>query len=135
MRLSRLILDLKAETGILHKAMVDHGISVESAPTSNKQKEQSTVVKQNVKFAGIAKKKSRSRRTNRKWLVEPLYELTDSDNKTQHWAAGPSGRHAVQVFLPSIRRPRPCSMFRSDRLPERLVDSEQRSDRIDDYPI
>ena len=68
----RLILDLKAEIGILLKAMTTHGISVESAPTSNKQKEQPAVVKQNEKFAGIAKTKSRNRRTNHNFLVEPL---------------------------------------------------------------
>ncbi len=51
-RLTRLILDLRAEIGILRKAMVNHCISLESAPTSNKQKEQSTVIKQNVKFRG-----------------------------------------------------------------------------------
>ncbi len=37
-RLTRLILDMKAEIGILRKAMVNHGISVESALTSNKQR-------------------------------------------------------------------------------------------------
>ena len=52
--------------------MTTHAISVESAPTSNKQKEQPAVVKQNEKFAGIAKTKSRNRRTNHNFLVEPL---------------------------------------------------------------
>jgi hypothetical protein len=53
-RLTSLILDLKAEIGVLRKAIENHGISVESAPTSNEQKEQCTVVKQNGRFAGVA---------------------------------------------------------------------------------
>jgi hypothetical protein len=57
-RLTRHSLDLQAEIGVLRKAMVNHCISVESAPTSNKEKEQSAVVKQNGRFAGIAKKKN-----------------------------------------------------------------------------
>jgi hypothetical protein len=87
-KLTRLILDLKAEIGILRKAMVNHSISLKSAPTSNtsKQREQSAVVKQNGKFAGIAKKKSGSRRTNLNSLVEPLNELTDSHNEPQEQA-------------------------------------------------
>jgi hypothetical protein len=72
-RLTKLILDLLAEIRILLKAMVNHGISVESAPTSNKQKEQSAVVKQNGRYAGIAKKKNRNRQMNS--LVEPLSKL------------------------------------------------------------
>ena len=47
LRLTRLILDLKAEIGILRKAMTNHSISLDSVPTSNKQKEQPAVVKQN----------------------------------------------------------------------------------------
>ncbi len=66
--------------------MTNHSIGVESAPTSNKQKEQPAVVKQNGIFAGIAKKKSPSRRTNHNSLVEPLRELTDSDNEPQEQA-------------------------------------------------
>ncbi len=85
-RLTKLILDFKAEIGILRKAMTNHGISVESAPTSNIQKEQSAVVKQNGRFAGIAKKKSRSRRTNQTSLVDLLTDLTDSDNEPQEQA-------------------------------------------------
>ena len=50
-KLIRLILDLKAEIGVLHKARTIHGITIESAPT--KYKEQSAIVKQNGKFAGI----------------------------------------------------------------------------------
>jgi hypothetical protein len=64
--------------------MVNHGISLESAPPSNKQKEQPAVVKQNVKFAGIAKKKNRNRRTNS--FVDPPTELTDSYNEPQEQA-------------------------------------------------
>ncbi len=71
-RLTRLILDLKAKIGFLCKALVNHGISAESAPTSNKQKEQPAVVKQNGKLAGIANKKSRSRCTVHNSLVEPI---------------------------------------------------------------
>jgi hypothetical protein len=52
-KLIRLILDLKAEIGVLHKAMTIHSITIESAPTKNK--EQSATVKQNSKFAAIAK--------------------------------------------------------------------------------
>ncbi len=67
--------------------MTNHGIIVESAPTSNKQKEQSAVVKQNRRFAGRAKKKmSQSRCTNQKTLVSPLSKLTDYDNEPQEQA-------------------------------------------------
>ncbi len=83
-RLNRLILDLKAKIGILQKAMVNHCISVESAPMSEKQKERPAVVKQNGRFAGIAKKKSSSRRTNA--FVDPPTKLTDSDNEPQEQA-------------------------------------------------
>ncbi len=59
---------------------MNHGISVESAPTSNKQKEQSAVVKQNGRFTGIAKKKNR-RPVN---SIQPnLPPLSDSDNEPQ----------------------------------------------------
>ncbi len=69
-----------AKIGILRKAMVNHGISVESAPTSNKQKEPA-VVKLNGKFAGITKKKNRSSSVVPSSLVEqPITELNDSDN-------------------------------------------------------
>ena len=47
----KLILDLKAEIGVLRKAMTIHGITIESAPIKNK--EQSAIVKQNGKFAGM----------------------------------------------------------------------------------
>ncbi len=71
-RLTRLILDLKAEIVILLKAMVNHCISVESGPTSNKQKVQTAVVKQNGMFDGVAKKKSQSRRAaHHDSLIDP----------------------------------------------------------------
>ncbi len=57
--------------------MVNHGITLKSAPPSNKQKEQPAAIKQNGRFVGIAKKKNRNHRTNS--LVEPLANLTDSD--------------------------------------------------------
>jgi hypothetical protein len=63
--------------------MVNHGISIESAPTSNKQKEQSAlsaVVKQNGRFVGIVKKKNR-RPVNSIQPNQP--ELSDSDNEHQ----------------------------------------------------
>ncbi len=82
-RLTRLILNLKAKIGVLRKAMVNHGISVESAPTSNKQEEQSAVVKQNGRFAGIAKKKNRCP-VNSIQPHEP--NLSDSDNESQQHA-------------------------------------------------
>ncbi len=66
--------------------MFNHGISLESAPSSNKQKEQSAIVKQNKRFAGIARKKSRSRRTNQTFFVDPPTELTDSDKEPQEKA-------------------------------------------------
>ncbi len=61
--------------------MVNHGISAESASTSNKQKEQPAVVKQNGRFAGTAKKKNSNRQMNS--LVDPPTELTDSYNEPQ----------------------------------------------------
>ncbi len=63
--------------------MTNHCISVESAPASNKHEEQPTVIKQNGRFVGIAKKKSRSCRTNQTSLVEPLTKLIDSEIETQ----------------------------------------------------
>ena len=63
--------------------MVNHCISIESAPTSNKQREQPAVVKQNVRFAGIAKKKNR-RQVNSIQPREP--NLSDSDNESQQHA-------------------------------------------------
>jgi hypothetical protein len=42
--------------------MINRSISVESAPLSNKQKELSAVVKLNIKFAGIAKKRNQNTR-------------------------------------------------------------------------
>ena len=36
-KLVRLILDLKAEIGVLRKAMTIHGITIESAPPRNKE--------------------------------------------------------------------------------------------------
>ena len=61
-KLTKLILDMKAEFGVLHNAMINHGISVESTPPHTKQKKHSAVVKQNGKYAGIAKKRNRNRR-------------------------------------------------------------------------
>ena len=81
-KLIRLILDLKAEIGVLRKAMRIHGITIESAPTRNK--EQSA----NGKFAGIAKKKrTRSRRPGQqRSLVDPSNEPSDSDDEPQEQA-------------------------------------------------
>ncbi len=76
---ARLILDLKSEIRILLKAMINHSISVESAPMSNKQKEEPAVVKQNEKFAGIAKKKSQSRRAaHHNSLMDPPNKVSES---------------------------------------------------------
>ncbi len=63
--------------------MVNHCISVESAPTSNKQKEQAAVVKQNGRFAGIAAiaKKKNSGPMNSIQPNQP--NLSDSDNEPQ----------------------------------------------------
>ena len=63
--------------------MVNHGISLEPTPTSNREKEQSAVVKQNGRFAGIAKKKNR-RPVN---SIQPNEsDLSDSDNESQQHA-------------------------------------------------
>ncbi len=74
---------MKAEIEILRKAMVNHGISVEAAPTSYKQREQPAVVKQNGRFAGIAKKKNRRPVDS----IQPNNPtLSDSDNEQQEQA-------------------------------------------------
>ena len=84
-KLIRLILDLKAEIGVLRKAMTIHCITIESAPTRNK--EQSATVKQNGKFAGIAKKRTRSRRPGQqRSLVNPPEIPSDSDDEPQEQA-------------------------------------------------
>ena len=85
-KLIRLILDLKAEIGVLRKAMRIHGITIESAPTKNK--EQSSIAKQNGKFAGIAKKKrTMSRRpSQQRSLVNPTDAPSDSNVEPQEQA-------------------------------------------------
>ena len=85
LKLIRLILDLKAEIGVLLKAMTIHGITIESAPTRNK--EQSTIVQQNGKFAGIAKKRTRSRHPGQqRSLVNPPDAPSDTDDKPKEQA-------------------------------------------------
>jgi hypothetical protein len=60
--------------------MTTHGITIESAPTKNK--EQSATVKQNGKFAGIAKKRSRSRRPGQQSSLRPIPNgPSDSDDE------------------------------------------------------
>jgi hypothetical protein len=84
-KLIRLILDLKAEIGVLHKAMTIHGITIESAPT--KYKEQSAIVKQNGKFAGIAEKRTRSRRPGQQKSLRLIPDApSDSDDEPQEQA-------------------------------------------------
>ena len=84
-KLIRLILDLKAEIGVLRKALTIHGITIESAPTKNK--EQSAIGKQNGKFAGIAKKRTRSRRTGQQNSLRPIPDgPSDSDDEPQEQA-------------------------------------------------
>ena len=63
--------------------MVKHGISIESAPTSKKQRKQPAVVKQNGRFAGIAKKKN-GRPVNSIQPNNPT--LSDSDKEQQEHA-------------------------------------------------
>ncbi len=75
--------------------MVNHCISLEPAPTSNKQKEQSAVVKQNGRFAGIAKKKNR-RQVNSIQPNQP--SLSDSDNESQQHA------HSMIVIKPKSKK-------------------------------
>ena len=83
--LIRLILDLKAEIGVLCKAMTIHGITIESAPTRNK--EQTATVKQNGKFAGIPKKRTRSRRPGQQSSLQPIPDgPSDSDDEPQEQA-------------------------------------------------
>ena len=84
-KLISLILDLKADIGVLRKALTIHCITIESAPTKNKEK--SAVGKQNGKFAGIAKKKTRSRRPGQqKSLVNPPDPPSDSYDEPQEQA-------------------------------------------------
>ena len=65
--------------------MTNLGISIESAPT--KQKEPSAIVKQNGKFAGIAYKRTRSRRPGQqRSLVNPPDAPSDSDDEPQEQA-------------------------------------------------
>ena len=65
--------------------MTIHGITIESASTRNK--EQSAIVKQNGKFAGIAKKRISSRRPGQqRSLVNPPDAPSDSDDAPQEQA-------------------------------------------------
>ena len=65
--------------------MTIHGITIESAST--KHKEQSAIGKQNDKFAGIAKKRTRSRRPGQqRSLVNPPDAPSESDDKPQEQA-------------------------------------------------
>ena len=82
--------------------MVNHGISLEPTPTSNRQKEQSAVVKQNGRFAGIAKKKNR-RPVNSIQPNEPT--LSDSDNEPQQQA-----HSMIVIKLKSKKEHSPRSM-------------------------
>ena len=75
--------------------MVNHCISLEPNPTSNKQKEQSAVVKQNGRFVGIAKKKNRHQ-VNSIQPNEPT--LSDSDNEPQQQA------HSMIVIKPKSKK-------------------------------
>ena len=64
--------------------MIQHGIYIEPALTQQKQKEQSAVVKQNGKFAGIAKKRSRGKRPGQQGsLVQIPGQPSDSDDEPQ----------------------------------------------------
>ncbi len=83
-RLTRLILDLKAEIEILRKAMVNQAISIESAPTSNKQKERPAAVKQNGRFAGIAKKRNHDRQVNSIQPNNPNFLILTTNPKSTH---------------------------------------------------
>ncbi len=74
--------------------MVNHCISLEPAPTNNRQKEQSAVVKQNGRFAGIAQKQNR-RQVNSIQPNEPT--LSDSDNEPQQQA------HSMIVIKPKVQ--------------------------------
>ena len=65
--------------------MTIRGITLESAPTKNK--EQSATVKQNSKFAAIAKKTTRSRRPGQqRSLVNHPDAPSDSDDEPQEQA-------------------------------------------------
>ena len=83
--------------------MTIHGITIESAP--NRNKEQSATVKQNGKFAGIAKKKTRSRRPGQqRSLVNPPDVPSDSDDKPQEQASLYNGHGEAEVkdYQPKI---------------------------------
>ena len=112
MKLIRLLLDLKAKIGVFSIATTIHGITIESAPTKNK--EQSAIVKQNGKFAGIAKKRTRSRRPGQqRSLVKPPDAPSDSDDEPQEraysvvivkWKSktiSPRSMNAMQVDIPA----------------------------------
>ena len=65
--------------------MTIHSITIESAPT--KYKEQSAIVKQNGKFAGIAKKRTRTRRPGQQKSLRPIPDApSDSDDEPQEQA-------------------------------------------------
>ncbi len=73
----------------MRKAMINHCISVEPTPMSNKQKKQSAVVMQNGNFVGIAKKRnpglSLSPAYNISLALVP-YAPSNSDNEPQEQA-------------------------------------------------
>ena len=67
--------------------MVHHRISIEPAPMQQKQKEQAAVVKQNAKFAVIAKKRNWNKRPGQQNSLVPVPDnASDSDDEPQEQA-------------------------------------------------
>ena len=137
-KLIRLILDLKAEIGVLRKALTIHGITIESAPTKNKG--QSAIGKQNGKFAGIAKKRTRSRRPGQQNSLRPIPNgPSDSDDEPQEQAysmvivkrkpktISPRSMNAMHVgYTRYDHKDAPCNRERVE-----AVERELSSDNVD----
>ncbi len=84
-KLNQLVLDMKAEMGSMHKAMIRSGISFDNLQNEQKQKDTSANGKKKNNFAGTAKKRNRKDKVALRSLVaiEEKDSVSDSDEDTQ----------------------------------------------------
>ena len=78
-RLVQAVFDMKSEMGIIRRALINSGISIEKSPTVQKQKEHFNNGKQKKSFAGTAKK-NKSAKTHQRSLVQVNHGTTVSDS-------------------------------------------------------
>ena len=81
-RLVQAVFDMKSEMGIIRRALINSGISIEKSPIVQKQKEQFTNGKQKKSFAGAAKKNKMGKFAQRSLVQIPNgTTLSDSDDE------------------------------------------------------